>query len=63
MDIRESIRLALGLQPYRRAIIEQNEYLERVVQERIIELEDQLARHLNGPETEPARIRAQPAIR
>jgi hypothetical protein len=50
----------------RRAIIEQNEYLERVVhaqQERIIELEDQLARHLKGPEHELARTRAKPAIR
>jgi 5-methylcytosine-specific restriction endonuclease McrA len=50
----------------RRAIIEQNRYLERVVkaqEERIIELEDQLARHLNGPEAEQARTRAKPAIR
>jgi 5-methylcytosine-specific restriction endonuclease McrA len=50
----------------RRAIIEQNKYLERVVhaqQERIIALENQLARHTNGAETEPARPRAKPAIR
>jgi 5-methylcytosine-specific restriction endonuclease McrA len=46
----------------RRAIIEQNEYLERVVQaqqERILELEDQLA---NRPDPAPARPRPQPAI-
>lgn len=46
----------------RRQIIEQNEYLERVVhalEERIIELEDQLA---NRPTPEPARRLAKPAI-
>jgi hypothetical protein len=47
----------------RRAIVEQNEYLERVAQaqeERIIELEDQLAQR---PTLESARTRAKPAIR
>ena len=46
----------------RRAIVEQNKYLEHVVlaqEERIIELEDQLA---NGPAPERARTRAKPAI-
>jgi 5-methylcytosine-specific restriction endonuclease McrA len=46
----------------RRAIIEQNQYLKRVVQaqqERIIELEDQLE---NRPTPEPARTWPQPAI-
>jgi 5-methylcytosine-specific restriction endonuclease McrA len=47
----------------RRAIIEQNEYLERVVQaqqDRILELEDQLA---NRPTPRPRAKPAKPAIR